>query len=1402
MADQNYKLPWNPKNRLNLIDDESLKRGMQLYRNGFVQGVEFGDSDGKPQVTVKVYFDSCSAFPQNSAVVKTEKVYTVKTSRDASIGICEAGTCCQNRCLPLVAAYLKYLDDNKMLETVLKERASYRTLNNIQNPVYEFLWEPEGDTLNVIPQNYIDAANALLDRHLLNVRPAKSKNGYISLDFDGRLCHKYQENDPRFTFTDFLLYLSRLENETPNMEDGISVGTKFNPAVSNCGKTCPNCNCEFCIPVTAAYIRYLRESGRESDIKRAERERLESPVKIRYGTKMPFKENSGTVKNLVEQISCLPKMVLDAAARLLDSGQVSVFPHKTLENEEEDKNIICDLAIWYYKDSKDLNKAKNVEDFFCNDPDQGVFVYHIKSLDFSSKELPLWEIVLRATVSLDYLRKSSFNTETLSFKRATVIDNFMRQTEQVPGLEKIMRLANNEKTNSLFCIIEGSKDTGKKKIVENIAELLAQNGKIKTKDYQKCTFEELGRTLIRTYEPAYREETDPYSYPSGQYYEGPKYNVFEKQVLYVITGLQKFLREVNEKGVYDGRLEHILKILGRAEKDTYVIILGLSPEDVDSFLALDSRYKFLYGQNRLHLENMTTDELCDAYLAELSKDVRDQITDEDGFRQSFAEFMAFNEKFLPMGNTELVNYLANYSNVEGKPELPPNAYNNKKAALALDEMIGMNAIKQQIRDFEAFMAFQKKAQASGIKAEHGNMHMLFTGNPGTGKTTVARIIASMLFDIGVLPSNKLVEVERKDLVASYVGQTATKTGDVIKKALGGVLFIDEAYALALDDNDSFGKEAIATLVKAMEDHKDNLIVILAGYEKEMNDFLKSNSGIESRVGYTFRFENYSISELSQMYINNLTKMNFTLSPGVRKAMENVTEFFVNRRYFGNGRFVKKMTQETVIRHAKNENAPGWQLTLISEEDVPTVEDMSVKTSADETKTSGLENLIGLDDIKDQIRKFRNTVAFKRKAGAYGIKIPRGNNHMLFCGNPGTGKTTIARIMARELYDAGIVAENKLIECGRQDLVGMYLGQTAPKTQDMITRALGGVLFIDEAYSLTSGGHGGDSYGEEAVTTLVKAMEDYKDNLVIIFSGYSDKMDEFVASNPGIASRIGFTFSFKDYTSDELTAIFKLKVTKTGLDANDPETLAKVKSIMQYFISVPNFGNGRFAERVVQMTFEIHAERCMNSNNREELSKITPEDIPSVKYLIEHMSNGDELLNPDEIEESQHMRTAIHELGHAIVCRILFPKTPIERITISAEGNGALGYVAHKGYGVSNKTASELKKQISVNMAGIAAEELLLGEYGNGGTSDLESATSIAWAMISRYGMSKRGFTVVKDRSSESKAEIDQILKDCFEDAKHIISENVKALEKAKDLLLEKKSITDSELSAIMEQEKA
>ena len=196
--------------------------------------------------------------------------------------------------------------------------------------------------------------------------------------------------------------------------------------------------------------------------------------------------------------------------------------------------------------------------------------------------------------------------------------------------------------------------------------------------------------------------------------------------------------------------------------------------------------------------------------------------------------------------------------------------------------------------------------------------MVFLGNPGTGKTTVARMICNILYDLKYIKQNKLIEVTTKDLVGQYVGQTAPKTMDVVEKAMGGVLFIDEAYALKdKDGQNTYNGEAIATLIKAMEDHRDDLVVIFAGYTKEMQDFLDSNSGIMSRIGYTLEFDDYTNEELKQIFELMVKKAGFELEEDALDELENIINDHRNDKNFGNARFIRNVFEKTVLKHANN-----------------------------------------------------------------------------------------------------------------------------------------------------------------------------------------------------------------------------------------------------------------------------------------------------------------------------------------------------------------------------------------------------------------------------------------------------------------------------------------------------
>ncbi|MBR0473438.1 MAG: AAA family ATPase [Erysipelotrichaceae bacterium] len=245
----------------------------------------------------------------------------------------------------------------------------------------------------------------------------------------------------------------------------------------------------------------------------------------------------------------------------------------------------------------------------------------------------------------------------------------------------------------------------------------------------------------------------------------------------------------------------------------------------------------------------------------------------------------------------------------------------------LDQLVGLTEIKQYILSLEDFYEAQKLREKQGLKTTEVSKHMIFTGNPGTGKTTIARLIAKYLKAIGVLSNGQLIEVSRNDLVGKYLGHTAPQTMQVIKSAMGGILFIDEAYSLYRGNNDSFGLEAIDTLVKAMEDNRDDLIVILAGYTREMKEFLESNSGLASRFPNQIEFPDYTAEELYQITEIQAKSKGYKLDGAIK---EPLTEYFAkiqasNAQRSGNGRLARNVVEEAIIHQSKriinDKNAP-------------------------------------------------------------------------------------------------------------------------------------------------------------------------------------------------------------------------------------------------------------------------------------------------------------------------------------------------------------------------------------------------------------------------------------------------------------------------------------------------
>lgn len=521
-----------------------------------------------------------------------------------------------------------------------------------------------------------------------------------------------------------------------------------------------------------------------------------------------------------------------------------------------------------------------------------------------------------------------------------------------------------------------------------------------------------------------------------------------------------------------------------------------------------------------------------------------------------------------------------------------NLTEQPKALDQLHEMIGLEMVKERINAFYRFLKYQKQRKEIGFQTkDEMSLNMILTGNPGTGKTTLARLLAKIYHELGVLPREEVIEVDRAQLVGAFVGQTEENVRTIVEKAVGGVLFIDEAYSLKREgqSGNDYGQTAIDTLVSLMtgKEYGGKFAVILAGYPEEMRSFIDANPGLRSRFPQSnfIHLPDYSNEELLQIAVKIAADNDYLLTEEAKVEFLHRLDRERVDDSFGNARTVRNLVLEAIFKKGGQESSTIDNIlhyTLINQEDFRIESD----GKSEQKPGDALQQLIGLDEIKSEMNTLISLVKMQQFRRMKGLPVVPVQLHAVFTGNPGTGKTTVAKIYAELLKECGVLKRGHLIISSRADLVAGYVGQTAPKTKKKIRSALGGVLFIDEAYSLFSSTT--NDFGREAIDTIVDEMTKHNENLVVILAGYPQEMDQLLQSNPGLRSRFKKFFHFVDYTKEQLLEIMETYAIQYQYTINAASKKILLDSINNKTVN----GNGRFATNLVDEMIQAQALRIM------------------------------------------------------------------------------------------------------------------------------------------------------------------------------------------------------------------
>lgn len=597
--------------------------------------------------------------------------------------------------------------------------------------------------------------------------------------------------------------------------------------------------------------------------------------------------------------------------------------------------------------------------------------------------------------------------------------------------------------------------------------------------------------------------------------------------------------------------------------------------------------------------------------------------------------------FFSVGNSQVIDFQniqvdelkifnrESFNQIKRSENIMSISNENYSLQLILEELngyVGLKNLKHSLSEFITYINFVQERKKQGIDVkENLTAHCIFLGNPGTGKTSIARILGRFFKSVGLLENGHVVEVDRSTLVGEYIGETAQKTEKVIKQALGGILFIDEAYTLKRDTNgNDFGQEAIDIILKRMEDFNGKFFVIAAGYPELMQNFLNSNPGLKSRFTHLFLFDDFSANELVEIYKLFSSREKFILTPEAEELLTNKLKLIYEneKNSLGNARFVRNLFNETKVQLSKRYHSLKYDERNFYASSTIIIDDILSAFNNYEKHSKGfvfnddklnkylneLNNLVGLEDVKKTFSKLLASIKVEQLKKERAISsLPKNLNSIFIC-EPGAGTSTVARLFGKVFKELSLIESGQLVEIDSSYFYGLNKIDSYLTLDKIFQDSIGKIIVVNDSVITLKAK---SDFSDSLLQYFLKKLYLYRDKVVAVLTGNQDEFEDLFESVPVIENQFPNIYNFGHYSTRQLLEIALNICQKKNYQLEEGawqqmlDLLAKLRSDKN-----KNFYNARTIKEILNKAIANQEERIISLKHPKDadLMTITYEDF--------------------------------------------------------------------------------------------------------------------------------------------------------------------------------------------------